>query len=401
MAVIIRFRLAALFLVFVTITAACNYPSQALSTSQNVTPTATAPAAVSPTQPAVATATLVPPTQPAATTQAPTLVPTFTPTVQPTLTPTATPIPQCTILKDLSLFPGPGTAYLLQLAIIRAGTVVTPTGYNPAGYPSANWVQVTDPTSKQQGWIIATADYINCNLDLSTLPAVTVAPPEPGCRSLVNVVLRTGPGTAYWNNLVSVPFNTILTPSYYYPDGIPGGSWAYVKEPISQKKGWVDTSKSSIECNFDVSTLPSTTIDPPPYPHPTVSSVTSDCMGGKNGKIYDCSVVISDAYLLEVKVLKDGKEISFPNGANVVTFAVKDMVDNSTYNYKSSDEPYCIFSESNGKCYPWTLSGYTYKWPNYGTPLNTAHSFKILIRIQTSAPSLVLSWEGVFNFNVP
>ena len=397
MATMIRLRLTALFMVFVTLVSACNYPAQALTT-----PTAAPTTAPSLTPTPAATAVPPSPTpQPAtATPQLSSATPTFTPTIPPTLTPTPTPtpVPQCTILKDLSLFPGPGTAYLLQLAVLRAGTTVTPSGYDPGGYPSAPWVQVTDPASQQQGWIIATSDYVNCSLDLTTLPAVTVTPPAPACRTLVNATLRPGPGTDYWNNLVSLPLNTLLTASYYYPSGIPTGSWAYVKDPTGQKKGWVDASTSSIECNFNVSSLPSTTIDPPPYPHPTFSSVTSNC---DKGKVFTCSVSISDAYLLQIKIFKSTKEIGFSEGVDLVVFTVKDMTDNKTLIYNVHNSPYCIFNSSGGSCNPWLLKGYGYKWPTYGDPLDTTHAYKILIKVYSTITGLDLSWEGVVNFNVP
>jgi hypothetical protein len=86
---------------------------------------------------------------------------------------------QCTILQDLNLRSGPGTAYRPPLAVIPANTVVTPTGYSPTGRPGGSWVLVQDPVSQKEGWVSAGAAYVNCNLDLTTLPAVAVAPPNP------------------------------------------------------------------------------------------------------------------------------------------------------------------------------------------------------------------------------
>jgi len=117
-------------------------------------------------------------TEPPQNTQEPE-TPTETPPDATTAAPeaTATTGPSCTALRDLNFRAGPGTAYNPPISALSANTVVVPLAYNPVGVPGGSWVQVEHPTTRQKGWISAGAEFIKCNLDLTTLPSLTVAPP--------------------------------------------------------------------------------------------------------------------------------------------------------------------------------------------------------------------------------
>jgi SH3 domain-containing protein len=109
---------------------------------------------------------------------------TIQPTQQPTLKPNATTDsgadPQCTVLQDLNLRSGPGTAYYPPIEVLPLNTEVIPIGYNPVGNPGGSWVQVKNPVTQHEGWVNAAAVYVSCNIDLTTLPSVEVsAPPLP------------------------------------------------------------------------------------------------------------------------------------------------------------------------------------------------------------------------------
>ena len=84
--------------------------------------------------------------------------------------------PRCTVLRDLNLRSGPGTAYNPPITLLPANTELIPLAYNPVGYPGGSWVQVEAPSQKT-GWVSAGAAYISCNIDLKGLPSVSVAPP--------------------------------------------------------------------------------------------------------------------------------------------------------------------------------------------------------------------------------
>lgn len=102
------------------------------------------------------------------------------PTTAPTGITSATVGPQCTVLQQLNLRSGPGTAYNPPVTSFSADTVLIPTGYKAAGIPGGTWVQVEEPNSQQKGWVSAGPSYVSCTTDITKLPDVTVAaPPAP------------------------------------------------------------------------------------------------------------------------------------------------------------------------------------------------------------------------------
>lgn len=94
---------------------------------------------------------------------------------------TATTAPSCTVLQDLNLRSGPGRAYDPPIGSLLAGTKFVPIGFYPQGIPGGPWVQaqVEGTISSQTGWVSAGSQYVACNLELATLPAVEVPPPPP------------------------------------------------------------------------------------------------------------------------------------------------------------------------------------------------------------------------------
>lgn len=104
----------------------------------------------------------------------PTSVPIDTP---PGPTPTSGPV--CIVVQDLNLRPGPGTAYRPPIIALPENSEIVPLGYNPVGVPGGSWVQVKDNALNQIGWVSAGSQFISCNIDLTGLPSVAVAPPPP------------------------------------------------------------------------------------------------------------------------------------------------------------------------------------------------------------------------------
>lgn len=120
--------------------------------------------------------------EPTATPFLPVDEPTATTTVdeQPaeTLTPEPTG-PSCTILQDLNLRSGPGTAYRPPIRVLPGNSVVTPLGFNPTGIPGGSWVYVEYPVSGQKGWVSAGNQFVSCDINLSSLPSIVVGTPLP------------------------------------------------------------------------------------------------------------------------------------------------------------------------------------------------------------------------------
>jgi hypothetical protein len=87
--------------------------------------------------------------------------------------------PACTTLQDLNLRSGPGTAYRPPLRVLPGNSAVTPLGFNPTGIPGGSWVYVQDPANGEKGWVSAGSQYVSCNLELASLPALEVGTPVP------------------------------------------------------------------------------------------------------------------------------------------------------------------------------------------------------------------------------
>ena len=99
---------------------------------------------------------------------------------EPPLTgPIPTGAPACTVQQQVNFRSGPGKAYNPPLRSFEAGTLLTPSGFNPLGAPEGAWAQVLDPQNNQLGWINAEEAFIKCNIDLTRLPSVAVQPPPP------------------------------------------------------------------------------------------------------------------------------------------------------------------------------------------------------------------------------
>jgi hypothetical protein len=105
--------------------------------------------------------------------------------VQPTSTGEVTQPPgtassgtSCTVLQDLNLRSGPGTAYRPPIRVLPANTVVTPLGFAPQGIPEGSWAFV-QVSAQEKGWVSAGSQFISCNIDLSTLSAVPFGTPPP------------------------------------------------------------------------------------------------------------------------------------------------------------------------------------------------------------------------------
>lgn len=180
---------------------ACAFSAAAPSTPQVVTVVVTAEV---PTATPAASATAEPGVTPQPTE---TSLPSATNSPSETPRPTATTGPQCSVLRRLNFRDGPGTAYPIR-AVLDTGAVVVPQGYNPAGVPEGDWAQVQDPQSGRTGWVSAGAEFIQCNIDLTTLPQVAVAPPPTPAAPKVSNKPPDGPTGG------DILFKIVMNPDY-------------------------------------------------------------------------------------------------------------------------------------------------------------------------------------------
>jgi hypothetical protein len=138
-------------------------------------------------------------------------MPTATPTLDATVPPevTSTTGATCNVLQDLNLRSGPGTAYDPPIAILKTGTQLVPSGYNPKGVPGGSWVRVDVNGTAQTGWVSAGIQFVSCNLELASLPAVAVPPPPKPAPPQI------GTGAVDGKNIDSFRFSLEFNPDYF------------------------------------------------------------------------------------------------------------------------------------------------------------------------------------------
>src|SRR5215208_7218194 len=101
---------------------------------------------------------------------------------------------QCSVLKDLNLRIGPGTAYRPIIRVLPSNSIVTPLGYAPQGFRGGDWAYVQNTTTSDKGWVSAGPQFISCNIELSSLPPVDFGTPRPPPLPK-NAQAAPGPGT--------------------------------------------------------------------------------------------------------------------------------------------------------------------------------------------------------------
>lgn len=245
-------------------------------------------------------------------------------------------------------------SYLAALAILSCGILGTP---EPTGSPGPTNTQETPTVQPTE-----TSEIVE---------ETTVASPEASCTVLQDLNLRFGPGTAYRPPIRALPANTVLTPLGFAPQGIPGGTWAYVQDQTTQDTGWVSAGTQFISCNVDLTTLPAVPFGTPPPPPLPQSTQTTDpdgngfCIDPDSG--YQCVGIFSEESLFQFQILSNGEELGENDGVEMVTFNVK-KDDSIVYTIDEVFVAYCVFG-GNGPCNPWIVENGVYKWTPGGTPV--------------------------------
>ena len=116
----------------------------------------------------------------------------------------------CTVLQDLNLRSGPGTAYRPPLQVLPQNSLLTPLGFSFVGIPPGGaWAYVRDEATQKEGWVSAGSQYIDCNIDLTTLPAVVYNPPPPFFPTTVQT--SPGPGEGFCKDQGNSEYSCVLT----------------------------------------------------------------------------------------------------------------------------------------------------------------------------------------------
>ena len=253
------------------------------------------------------------------------------------------------------------TLSLLAMLIIISCSISSSPIATPPPQPTDAQAIETQPEDTEIAQLTLTSEVTQ---------APTIAGSEPSCTVLQDLNLRSGPGTAYRPPIRALPANSVVTPLGFAPQGIPGGSWAYV-QVSAQEKGWVSAGSQFISCNIDLSTLPAVAFGTPPPPPLPKSTQTSDpdgngfCIDPDSG--YQCVGIFSDESLFQFQILQNGVELGENDGVEQVTFAVKQNGDH-VYDITEVNRAYCVFG-GNGPCNPWTVEDGVFKWTPGGTPV--------------------------------
>lgn len=222
----------------------------------------------------------------------------------------------------------------------------------------------------------------------------------PSCTVLQDLNLRFGPGTAYRPPVRVLPANSAVTPLGFAPQGIPGGSWAYVQDPGTQEKGWVSAGSQYISCNVELATLPSVAFGTPPPP-PLPKSAQSSAPDGNGFCVdpdseYKCVGIFSNESLFQFQIIRNGIEQGENDGVEPVAFRItKDGV--LIYSKVENNVPYCIFG-GNGPCNGWVVEAGIYKWTQGGTPIEPGE-YELNVDITVNGEDS--HWEVKFTVTLP
>ena len=153
----------------------------------------------------------------------------------------------------------------------------TPNKISEKGTPSSSATPTQKPASDP-----ATASPTKNSPPTSTAIKTLSPTPAAFCSTLVNLKIRSGPGTAYEPPITAVGPDTRLIPFGFNSVGIPGGSWVLVSSEDGAITGWVSASSDFLTCNIDLTTLPPVQVAPPPptsTPKPTNTPETRKLAG--------------------------------------------------------------------------------------------------------------------------
>jgi hypothetical protein len=190
-----------------------------------------------------------------------------------------------------------------------------------------------------------------------------------------------------------------VTPLGFAPQGIPGGTWAYVQVLAIQQNGWVSAGADFISCNVNLSALPAVAYDTPPPFFPSTSQASPGTGNGfcvEPESRFDCVGSFSDDSLFQFQILRNGRELGENDGVGPVAFSVTrdgDLI----YSTVENNAPYCIFG-GNGPCNGWVYEDGIYKWTPGGAPVKSGR-YKVGVNVNVNGDDS--HWEAEFRVDLP
>jgi hypothetical protein len=287
---------------------------------------------------------------------------------------------------------------LAMLTMIACNLSVSLTSPPPQPTVAQNIQTEPQPTATAQPTL--TAEVIVLVIT-ATSPSISASlTPSPSCTVLQDVNLRFGPGTAYRPPIRTVLANSVVTPLGFAPQGIPGGSWAYIQDPATQSTGWVSAGSQYIFCNVELAALPSVAFGtPPPFFPESAQSSDPDgngfCVDPDSG--YKCVGIFSEESLFQFQILRHGNEVGENDGVEQVAFKVKKNGDR-VYSNVEKNAAYCLFG-GNGPCNTWVFEDGIYKWSPGGEPIESGeYKVEVDITLNNGDDS---HWEVFFTVELP
>ncbi len=273
-----------------------------------------------------------------------------------------------------------------------------PNEISEKGTPSSSTTPTRKPASDP-----ATASPTKNSSPTSTATAALSPTPAALCSTIVNLKIRSGPGTAYEPPITAVGPNTRLVPFGFNPVGIPGGSWVLVSSENGSVTGWVSASPDFLTCNIDLTSLPPVQVAPPPptpTPKPTTTPETrgSSPVVSNNGGFGDCpsnltcessfsaaSLSAENAHFIDLD--KNGDGVEFMN------FTIWDSNESIKFYERTERTPiYCTFG-GDGPCNSWIYENGAFRWSSGGDAVQPGE-YVIVIIIKGTTPDENGNSEG-------
>jgi hypothetical protein len=253
--------------------------------------------------------------------------------------------PICRVLQELNFRAGPGLSYEPPIRAFPADTLLTPIAFSPIGFPGGQWVQARDAASGEIGWVSAGSQFVDCNLDLTTLPLADEIPPVP--------TLPPPP------TLPPVPTTNAPTPTANVP-------------------------------------TPTIAVDGPPR-------VTNNVPGGTAADYVEGEVIVNDAFLFRMRVADT--RFGHEDGAGIdhVEFTITTLAGDTIYFNREDFAAYCIFQGGEPDCNLWTVRNGRYFWGQNGPEMQSGE-YHARILVYPQAPAFddeVWNWDFDFTLDSP
>ena len=202
----------------------------------------------------------------------------------------------------------------------------------------------------------------------ATEPPQQPSPTEsPQCLVLQDLFFRSGPGTAYDPPVRALEPQTVLIPQGFNPVGVPGGAWVQVREPQANLIGWVSAGEQYVDCNIDLTGLPTVAVDPPPPPAPPKTSNSAPDGSFPENLIFRDDFDREYLYRLSAHDINVGEDDG--DGIASIEFTIRDSDGNVVHSNSEETPGFCVFGGGEPDCNTWLLEDYVYKWPSSGIPV--------------------------------